>query len=61
MNIQFLIVLLCVGAALVYLLRPWWRRVRGGSPVVDAADAEATPPSACGACKGCSGRSSGCH
>lgn len=61
MNIQFLIVLLCVGAALVYLLRPWWRRVRPGSQPDKTAGADALPPSACGACKGCSGRSGGCH
>lgn len=61
MNIQFLIVLLCVVAALVFLLRPWWRRVRAGSQPAKAAGAEAPPPSACGACKGCSGRSGGCH
>lgn len=61
MNIQLPIVLLCVGAALVYLLRPWWRRVRSGAQPDKAADAEAPPPSACGACKGCSSRSGGCH
>lgn len=62
MNIQFLIVLLCVGAALVFLLRPWWRRVRAGSQQpAKAAGAEAPPSSACGACKGCSSRSGGCH
>lgn len=61
MNIQFLIVLLCVGGALVYLLQPWWRRVRSGSPLRNPAEAETPPPSACGACKGCSGRSGGCH
>ncbi|WP_066255013.1 hypothetical protein [Hydrogenophaga flava] len=61
MNIQFLIVLLCVGGALVYLLRPWWRRVRAGSRPDKAAGAEPPQSSACGACKGCSGRSGGCH
>ena len=61
MNIQFLIVLLCVLAALVYLLRPWWQRVRTVAPATGAANAEAQTPSACGACKGCSGRSGGCH
>jgi hypothetical protein len=61
MNTQFLIVLLCVGGALVYLLRPWWRRVRSEAQPDKAADAEAPPPSACGACKGCSSRSGGCH
>lgn len=61
MNIQFLVVLLCVGAALVYLLRPWWRRVRSVAQPRNTAGAEASPPSACGACKGCSARSGGCH
>lgn len=61
MNIQLPIVLLCVGAALVYLLRPWWRRVRTVAPTPSVAKAEAQTPSACGACKSCSGRSSGCH
>lgn len=61
MNTQFLLVLLCVGGALVYLLRPWWRRVRSGAQPRNPAEAETPPPSACGACKGCSGRSGGCH
>lgn len=61
MNIQLPIVLLCVGAALVYLLRPWWRRVRTVSPTPGVAKAEAQTPSACETCKSCSGRSGGCH
>jgi hypothetical protein len=61
MNLQTLIVLLCVLAALVYLLRPWWQRVRTVASAAGAAKAEAQTPSACGACKGCSGRSGGCH
>ncbi|MDQ7746852.1 hypothetical protein [Hydrogenophaga pseudoflava] len=61
MNLQLVIVLLCVGAALMYLLRPWWGRVRARAAVARTAGGETSQPSACGACRGCSGRSSGCH
>lgn len=61
MNLQFLIVLLCVGAALVYLLRPWWRRLRAAATTHSVAKSEAQTAPPCGACQGCSGRSGGCH
>lgn len=60
MNLQWFVVVLCVLAALAFLLRPWlarWRSARGAEEQSDASRG-----SACGACKGCSGRSSGgCH
>ncbi len=62
MNIQLLIVMVCVVAALAYLLRPWvarWRMARGGAQGVAAPK---DGPGACGSCKACSRRSpGGCH
>lgn len=62
MSAQSFVVLLCVGAALAFLLRPAWQRWRSrrrsgetGAPLVPA------PPPACGACKGCQSPSRGCH
>lgn len=61
MNIQSLIVAASVLAALIYLLRPWWRRVRARSLPVNKAPGETGAMAACGACKGCGGPGGGCH
>jgi len=63
MNVQSLIVVVCVLAALVYLVRPTvrrWRAKQATGPVV-VAPAEKAGGSACGSCKGCSNASGGCH
>ncbi|WP_374409065.1 hypothetical protein [Hydrogenophaga sp.] len=62
MNLQLLVVVLCVLAALVFLLRPWlmrWTSARSGA---GAGGSTASQGGACGGCKGCGSRSSGgCH
>lgn len=63
MNVQSFVVVVCVLAALAYLVRPtvrrWWARQLMGPAAV--APADKTGGSACGHCKGCSGSSGGCH
>ena len=63
MNAQTLIVVLCVVAAFVYLVRPplrrWLARRAAGPSAPVAADKASG--SACGGCKGCGSASGGCH
>lgn len=54
MNVQAWLVALCVLAAVVYLLRPWLVRWRGGSQ-------KAQPASARSGCSGCSGCAARCN
>ena len=63
MNVQSVVVAVCVLAALVYLLRPTVRRWRAKPLTGPEAVAPADPAggSACGGCKGCGGSSGGCH
>ncbi len=63
MNVQSFVVMVCVLAALVYLVRPTVRRWRTRQLMgpVAAAPADQTDGSACGRCKGCGGSSGGCH
>ena len=63
MNAQTLIVVLCVLAALVYLVRPPLRRwlARRAAGPVAAVPADKAGGTACGGCKGCGSASGGCH
>lgn len=63
MNAQTLIVVLCVLAALVYLVRPplqRWLARRAAGPEAAVPAGKAGGP-ACGGCKGCGSSSGGCH
>ena len=66
MNVQTLIVVLCVLAAAAYLLRPvlrrWFAPRKAGTVIMVGTAPSPTSGSACGGCKGCaSTSSSGCH
>ena len=63
MNVQSFVVVVCVLAALVYLVRPTvrrWRARQATGPVA-VAPANQAGGSACGGCKGCGSGSGGCH
>ena len=61
MSVQFFVVVVCVLAALVYLVRPTVRRWRAKQVAGPVAPAAQVNGSACGSCKGCGSASGGCH
>lgn len=64
MNVQSIIVVLCVFAAFVYLVRPTLRRwlaQRAAGPAVVSVHTDKAAGPACGGCKGCGSASGGCH
>ncbi|MFP8779168.1 hypothetical protein [Hydrogenophaga sp. RWCD_12] len=64
MNAQTLIVVFCVLAAFVYLVRPpvrRWLAQRAAGPVAVSVRTDKAAGPACGGCKGCGSASGGCH